>query len=201
MALFRCRNGLVQACVIFNENSQSHPEVIASEMFNEEHDALSIIVVLLLTFLLMSSLAILAVFYVKKWQRRVRFFAHARLNENVEEITNPIFDFSATDRDDINLPVTSISNSDDKVGQASILKMIKNNLFFITSRVTFQIQYTSPCTRHPTKASSRESPTTTRKSPKTSYYDCQIIPPIVYCRNTECVLATRFMSILYGMIV
>ncbi|KAG5677308.1 hypothetical protein PVAND_007077 [Polypedilum vanderplanki] len=109
-----CRNGLVQACVIFNENSQNHPEVVASEMFNDEHETLSIIVILSLTFLLMSTLAILAVFYVRKWQRRVRFFAHARLNENVEEITNPIFDFSATDRDDINLPVTSISNSDDK---------------------------------------------------------------------------------------
>lgn len=117
-SLSSCRNGLVQACVIFNENSQSHPEVIASEMFNDGHETLSIIVTLSLTFLLMSTLAILAVFYVRKWQRRVRFFAHARLNENVEEITNPIFDFSATDRDDINLPVTSISSSDDKVSNA-----------------------------------------------------------------------------------
>ena len=54
----------------------------------------------------MSTLVVLTVFYLRKWQRRVRFFAHARLNENVEEITNPIFDFSATERDDINLPVT-----------------------------------------------------------------------------------------------
>lgn len=66
----------------------------------------------------MSTLAVIAVFYVRRWQRRVRFFAHARLNENVEEITNPIFDFSATDRDDINLPVTNISSRDEKVKKA-----------------------------------------------------------------------------------
>ncbi len=63
----------------------------------------------------MSTLVVIAVFYIRRWQRRVRFFAHARLNENVEEITNPIFDVSATDRDDINLPVTNISSSDEKV--------------------------------------------------------------------------------------
>lgn len=50
----------------------------------------------------------------------MRFFAHARLNENVEEITNPIFDFSATDLDDINLPVTNISSSEDKVNYFKI---------------------------------------------------------------------------------
>lgn len=83
-------------------------------MFNNQHEALSLILVLLLTLILMSSLAVLTVFYLRKWQRRVRFFAHARLNENVEEITNPIFDFSATERDDINLPVTSISNNEDE---------------------------------------------------------------------------------------
>jgi hypothetical protein len=92
-----------------------HPEVVASEMFNNNQHPLSIVVILSFTFMLLSTLAVLVVFYLRKWQRRVRFFAHARLNENVEEITNPIFDFSATDRDDINLPVTSISSSDDKV--------------------------------------------------------------------------------------
>lgn len=92
-------------------------------MFNNTHDTMSVVVILLFTFLLMSTLAVIALFYVRRWQRRVRFFAHARLNENVEEITNPIFDFSATDRDDINLPVTSISNSDDKVILFSDKKM------------------------------------------------------------------------------
>lgn len=71
------------------------------------------------TFIVMSTLAVLAVFYVRRWQRRTRFFAHARLNENVEEITNPIFDFSATERDDIALPVTNISSNDDKVSESS----------------------------------------------------------------------------------
>ena len=66
----------------------------------------------------MTTLAVLAVFYVRRWQRRTRFFAHARLNENVEEITNPIFDFSATERDDIAMPVTNISNNDDKVSRS-----------------------------------------------------------------------------------
>lgn len=65
--------------------------------------------------LIMSTLAVLSVFYLRRWQRRTRFFAHARLNENVEEITNPIFDFSATEREDIVLPVTSISSNEDKV--------------------------------------------------------------------------------------
>ena len=86
-----------------------------SEMFNNDHQTLSVVVILTFSFILMSTLAVIAVFYVRRWQRRVRFFAHARLNENVEEITNPIFDFSATDRDDINLPVTNISSGDDKV--------------------------------------------------------------------------------------
>lgn len=84
-------------------------------MFNNDHETLSVIVILSFTFLLMSTLAVIAIFYIRRWQRRVRFFAHARLNENVEEITNPIFDFSATDRDDIHLPVTNISSSDEKV--------------------------------------------------------------------------------------
>jgi hypothetical protein len=111
---YSCKNVLVQACTIFNDYP-SHPDVVASEMFNNDHENMSVIVILSFTLLFMSTLAVIAVLYVRRWQRRVRFFNHARLNENVEEITNPIFDFSATDRDDINLPVTSISNNDDKV--------------------------------------------------------------------------------------
>lgn len=112
----RCSAGLAQPCTISNDNPQTHnPDVQVSEMFNNNHQTLSVVVILTFAFILMSTLAVIAVFYVRKWQRRVRFFAHARLNENVEEITNPIFDFSATDRDDINLPVTNISSSDDKV--------------------------------------------------------------------------------------
>ncbi|KAL7046079.1 hypothetical protein ACKWTF_002468 [Chironomus riparius] len=113
-----CNDGHIQACSSLGESSQ-HPDVIASEMFNNQHETLSLILVLLLALILMSTLAFLTVFYLRKWQRRVRFFAHARLNENVEEITNPIFDFLATERDDINLPVTSISNNEDEKGHFS----------------------------------------------------------------------------------
>lgn len=84
-------------------------------MLNNDHDALSVIVILMFTLVLMSTLATVAVYYLRRWQRRTRFFAHARLNENVEEITNPIFDFAATERDDIAMPVTNISSNDEKV--------------------------------------------------------------------------------------
>lgn len=113
---YRCGEELIQPCTISNDYPQAHnPDVQVSEMFNNDHQTLSVVVILTFSFILMSTLAVIAVFYVRRWQRRVRFFAHARLNENVEEITNPIFDFSATDRDDINLPVTNISSGDDKV--------------------------------------------------------------------------------------
>lgn len=115
----RCKNGLVQPCLISEIYSHPDGSVIASEMLNNDHEALSVIIILMFTFVVMSTLAVLAVFYVRRWQRRTRFFAHARLNENVEEITNPIFDFSATERDDIALPVTNISSNDDKVSETS----------------------------------------------------------------------------------
>jgi hypothetical protein len=120
-------------------------------MFNNNHQALSVVVILTFAFILMSTLAVVAVFYVRRWQRRVRFFAHARLNENVEEITNPIFDFSATDRDDINLPVTNISSSDEKVRIYYLVKILFTN--FKMFRETFQIRYTNQCTHHPIKDS------------------------------------------------
>lgn len=91
------------------------PDVKAEQMQKSDHETLSAVIMLMFTLILMTTLAVLAVFYVRRWQRRTRFFAHARLNENVEEITNPIFDFSATERDDISMPVTNISNNDDKV--------------------------------------------------------------------------------------
>lgn len=109
----RCEDGTTHDCIITSDDSQLHPEVIATEIINNQHNALSIIMTLSLSLILMSALTLFIILYLRKWQRRVRFFAHARLNENVEEITNPIFDFSATERDDINLPVTSISNNDD----------------------------------------------------------------------------------------
>jgi hypothetical protein len=93
------------------------PDVKAEQMQKSDHETLSVIIMLMFTLILMATLAVLAVFYVRRWQRRTRFFAHARLNENVEEITNPIFDFSATERDDIAMPVTNISNNDDKVSK------------------------------------------------------------------------------------
>jgi hypothetical protein len=115
----RCKNNLVQPCLIAEIYSHPDGSVVASEMLNNDHETLSVIIILMFTFLVMSTLAVLAVFYVRRWQRRTRFFAHARLNENVEEITNPIFDFSATERDDIALPVTNISSNDDKVSETS----------------------------------------------------------------------------------
>lgn len=105
-----CKFSLIQPCLIADES------VVATEMLKNDHETLSIIIVLMFTLIFMSTLAVIAVFYLRRWQRRTRFFAHARLNENVEEITNPIFDFSATDRDDITMPtVTNISSNDEKV--------------------------------------------------------------------------------------
>lgn len=87
----------------------------ASEMSNSGHELFSFLLIFMFTLVLVATLAIVAIFYVKRWQRRTRFFAHARLNENVDEITNPIFDFAATEREDIAVPVTNVSNNDDKV--------------------------------------------------------------------------------------
>lgn len=98
-------------------------------MPNDEHETLSVIIILMFTLVLMATLAATAIFYVKRWHRRTRFFAHARLNENVEEITNPIFDFTATERDDISMPVTSISHSDDKVSALYKVIFLKSKAF------------------------------------------------------------------------
>jgi hypothetical protein len=111
-------------------------------MLKSDHETLSVVVMLMFTLILMSTLAILAVFYVRRWQRRTRFFAHARLNENVEEITNPIFDFSATERDDIAMPVTNISNNDDKVRE--IIRKSKFNLNLDHRFNTFQGHFSNP---------------------------------------------------------
>ena len=78
----------------------------------------------------MGTLVGIAVYYVKRWQRRTRFFVHARLNENVEEITNPIFDSTATERDDIALPITNISNSDEKVSEMNFDEGTTADIFF-----------------------------------------------------------------------
>lgn len=83
-------------------------------MSNSDHELVSFLMIFMFTLVLVATLAIVAIFYVKRWQRRTRFFAHARLNENVDEITNPIFDFTATEREEIAVPVT-VSNNDDKV--------------------------------------------------------------------------------------
>lgn len=105
---FSCKDGEIQPCV-------DGEDVKTLKMTNGDHEFLSFLLILMLTLVVMSTLAIVGVYYGKRWQRRTRFFAHARLNENVEEITNPIFDFTATERDDIALPITNISNNDDKV--------------------------------------------------------------------------------------
>lgn len=86
-------------------------------MLHNDHE---IVTTLIFTLLLLSTLVIVAIILVRKLRRR-SFFAHARLNENVEEITNPIFDFAATETDDIVLPVTNISNDDDKVRYFEII--------------------------------------------------------------------------------
>jgi hypothetical protein len=112
---YRCKYGLIQSCLI--SDGLSHPDVVVAEIHNDSHE-FSVITMLMMTLLLMSILAIVAVIYVRRWQRRTRFFAHARLNENVEEITNPIFDFAATEREDIAMPVTNISHNDDKVSDS-----------------------------------------------------------------------------------
>lgn len=88
---------------------------VTTEMLNNDHSASFLIIILMFSLALLSTLAVVVILYARKWQRRTRFFAHARLNENVEEITNPIFDFAATERDDISVPVTNISSNDDKV--------------------------------------------------------------------------------------
>lgn len=93
-------------------------------MLSNDHDALSVIIVLMFSLVLMTTLAIVAVIYIRRWQRRTRFFAHARLNENVEEITNPIFDFAATERDDIAMPVTNISSNDEKVRKIKLFEVL-----------------------------------------------------------------------------
>lgn len=111
-------------------------------MQKSDHETLSVVVMLMFTLILMSTLAILAVFYVRRWQRRTRFFAHARLNENVEEITNPIFDFSATERDDIAMPVTNISNNDDKVSK--IIGNFEFNLNLDRRFHAFQGHFSNP---------------------------------------------------------
>lgn len=138
MIVLRCRNGLVQPCLI---ESYTHTDgsVVASEMLNDDHDTMLLIIILMFTFVLMSTLAFVAIFYVRRWQRRTRFFAHARLNENVEEITNPIFDFAATDRDDIALPVTNISNSDDKVR-----RLLNESTAFDLNLKPFQGHFSNP---------------------------------------------------------
>lgn len=95
--------------------SQPDDSVTSSEISNSDHEFLSLLLILTFTLVLVATLAVVAIFYVKRWQRRTRFFAHARLNENVDEITNPIFDFTATEREDLAMPITNVSNNDDKV--------------------------------------------------------------------------------------
>lgn len=113
--LHSCKNGLVQPCLIDSIIS-SLDGVSSTEIINTAHETVSIIMVLIFLLVLMTTMIVITTFYFRRWQRRNRFFAHARLNENVEEITNPIFDYSATE--DIVMPVTNISGTtfdDDKV--------------------------------------------------------------------------------------
>lgn len=135
-----CKYGLVQPCLI--------DESVTATEIKSNDDAVPAIIILLFILVLVSTLALVAVLYIRKWQRRTRFFAHARLNENVEEITNPIFDFAATDCDDISIPVTNISSNDDKVSHQQKLIPIDQNLFFSNFRDIFQTHFTNLCTHH-----------------------------------------------------
>lgn len=113
--------------------SQPDDSVTSSEMSNSDHELLSFLLILMFTLVLVATLAVVSIFYVKRWQRRTRFFAHARLNENVEEITNPIFD----ECEDVTVPITNVSNNDDKVGYSTI----NNNeltIFFFSFSVIFK---------------------------------------------------------------
>lgn len=117
MAIFcRCSNGYVRACISDPQDVYSQPDdsVTASEMSNSDHDFFSFLLIVIFTLVLVTTIAIFVILFIKRWQRRTRFFAHARLNENVDEITNPIFDFTATESDEIAVPVTNVTNNDDK---------------------------------------------------------------------------------------
>jgi integrin beta 2 len=96
-----CKNGLIQPCLI----SDSFPHdgyVSSTEIVTTSHDKIPYIMILVFVLCFLSTSIFVMGVYIKRWLQRNRFFAHSRLlNEtNVEEITNPIFEYSATEVDD-----------------------------------------------------------------------------------------------------
>jgi hypothetical protein len=71
----------------------------------------------------MFALISVIIIYIKKRQMR-RFFNFSQLNENVDEITNPIFDLSNVG-EDIVMPVTNV------LSQVSGLFSFYNTIFFV----------------------------------------------------------------------
>lgn len=107
---------MIQPCLV-GPDTHFDGSVIQTELPNENHEKASMILILIFLLVLLFTLVAVSVFYIRKWQRRNRFFAHARLNENVEEITNPIFDYSAAIEADDTHPVatTKFDGNNDKV--------------------------------------------------------------------------------------
>lgn len=96
-----CKNGLVQPCLI----SGSYPHdgyVSSTEIVTTSHEKIPYIMILVFVLCFLSTLVFVTGVYMKRWLQRNRFFTHSRLlNEtNVEEITNPIFEYSAAETED-----------------------------------------------------------------------------------------------------
>ena len=121
--IYSCNGDLVQPCLVAPE-THFDSSVIQTELPNRNHERASIILILMFLLVLLFTLVAVSVFYIRKWQRRNRFFAHARLNENVEEITNPIFDYSAAiEADDAPVATTKFDGNNDKVNTITQVKI------------------------------------------------------------------------------
>lgn len=103
--LISCDDGSTQTCLP-SEDSLYHPDVTTTEAPNENFKTLIVIIVAALVSVFVFVLIFATIIYVQRWQTR-RFFNFSQLNENVEEITNPIFDLSGGG-DDVMMPVTNV---------------------------------------------------------------------------------------------
>lgn len=105
VSLISCDDGSTQNCLP-PEDSLYHQDVTATEVPNENFKTLIVIIVAALVSVFVFVLIFATIIYVQRWQMR-RFFNFSQLNENVEEITNPIFDLSGGG-DDVGMPVTNV---------------------------------------------------------------------------------------------
>lgn len=117
-SLISCNDGSTQTCLP-PEDSLYHQDVTATELPNENFKTLIVIIVAALVSVFVFVLIFATIIYVQRWQMR-RFFNFSQLNENVEEITNPIFDLSGGG-DDVGMPVTNV------LSQVSALRAIFDN--------------------------------------------------------------------------